>query len=222
MSPTLLARGDVAPGRRDRAVPWRRLLIIVTGRGSRTTSGAKIGGPLDQAAARHPGLRRQTAEIGDQQQPIFRYCTGRVPANRHLWLGQDPVSSIALATVPLGYGRPSPGHDVAPLLPAPSRRSASGRQCRNGRQPEARRGSSGRANAAVPIGSAFEWSVQAASTSMHRRVTGGSSRWSYSPRQTPKLSSTEVLAFGMTASAAGGLRRGRLPPPCRVHGAWST
>jgi len=82
-------------------VPWRRL-IIVTGRGSRTTSGAKIGEPLDQAAARHPGLRCQTAEIGDQQQPIYRYCTGRVTANRHLWLGQDPVSSIALATVPLG------------------------------------------------------------------------------------------------------------------------
>jgi hypothetical protein len=82
----------------------RAFLVSVTSRGSRTTAGARIGEPLDQAAARHPQLQCDvsTANTSDPPVPVYRYCTGRIGPQRYLWLGQDPVSSIAIATVPLG------------------------------------------------------------------------------------------------------------------------
>lgn len=78
-------------------------LILITSRGSRTTAGAAIGDKLDDAAGRHPGLSCDTS-IGDTTDPgvaVYRYCTGPIGGGRYLWLGQDPVSSIALATIPL-------------------------------------------------------------------------------------------------------------------------
>lgn len=78
-------------------------VISVTSRGSRTTAGARIGEPLRAAAARHPGLRcaESTGSTTDPPVPVYRYCSGRVGPGRYLWLGQDPVSAIAIATVPL-------------------------------------------------------------------------------------------------------------------------
>jgi hypothetical protein len=78
-------------------------LIVITSRGSQTTAGAAIGEKLDHAASRHPGLACDTS-IGDTTDPgvpVYRYCTGPIGDGRYLWLGQDPVSSIALATIPL-------------------------------------------------------------------------------------------------------------------------
>jgi hypothetical protein len=81
----------------------RSFLIVTTARGSRTGAGASIGEPLRQAAARHHGMRcdTSTASTTDPPSPVYRYCTVRIAPGRDLWLGQDPVSSIALATVPL-------------------------------------------------------------------------------------------------------------------------
>lgn len=81
----------------------RPFLLTVTARGSRTTKDARIGQPLDAAAARHPGLKCDvsTANTTDPSVPVYRYCTGRIASGRYLWLGQDPVSSIAIASVPL-------------------------------------------------------------------------------------------------------------------------
>jgi hypothetical protein len=52
----------------------------------------------------HPSLRcsHSYGDRSDTDQYAFRYCTGRVDVGRYLYLGQDPVSVIAVANVPLG------------------------------------------------------------------------------------------------------------------------
>lgn len=81
----------------------RAFVIVVTGRGSQTTRGARIGEPLEQARSRHPSLRcAMSPGSTTPPVPVFPYCTGRIAKRRYLWLGQDPVSSIAIASVRLG------------------------------------------------------------------------------------------------------------------------
>jgi hypothetical protein len=91
------------PGARATACENRTYLIVVTSRGSRTTAGARIGEPLQTAARRHRGLKcdTSTGDTTDPPVPTYRYCTGQVGKGRYLWLGQDPVSSIAISAVPL-------------------------------------------------------------------------------------------------------------------------
>lgn len=81
----------------------RAFIVVVTGRGSQTTRGARIGEPLEQARSRHPSLRcAMSPGSTTPPVPVFPYCTGRIAKRRYLWLGQDPVSSIAIASVRLG------------------------------------------------------------------------------------------------------------------------
>lgn len=79
----------------------RAFVITVSSRGSRTKGGAIIGQRLRDAHRSHPTLR--CASVTNDGAPVFRYCTGRVAENRYLWLGQDPVSSIAISTVRMGH-----------------------------------------------------------------------------------------------------------------------
>ncbi|MDQ3631629.1 MAG: hypothetical protein M3417_10265 [Actinomycetota bacterium] len=54
----------------------------------------QLFGPLPEFAV---GRDEDAEEVA-----VFRYCAGRVARNRYIWLGQDPVSSIAIATVEMG------------------------------------------------------------------------------------------------------------------------
>lgn len=86
------------------ACDGRVYLLVVTSRGSRTTAGARIGQPLAQGAARHRDLKcaDSTGRTTERAVPVYRYCTGRLASGHYLWLGQDPISSIAISNVPLG------------------------------------------------------------------------------------------------------------------------
>jgi hypothetical protein len=77
--------------------------LVTTSRGSRTAAGARVGMSLDGARRRHPTLRCGYAlSAAESPERAFRYCTGRVAPKRWLYMGQDPVSSIAIASVPMG------------------------------------------------------------------------------------------------------------------------
>ena len=81
----------------------KTFMFVVSSRGSRTARGAAIGQPLAAARARYPMLRCATAPGSTTPPvPVYRFCTGRIAPHRYLWLGQDPVSSIAIATVRMG------------------------------------------------------------------------------------------------------------------------
>ena len=81
----------------------RAFILLVSSRGSATTAGARIGQSLDDAQRAHPMLRCDTSSgaTTHPERPVYRYCTGRIATERYLWLGQDPVSSIAVSTIPL-------------------------------------------------------------------------------------------------------------------------
>lgn len=80
----------------------RAFQLITTSRGSRTAAGASVGMPLDEARRRHHGLHCAYAlSAAVTPERAFRYCTGRVGTDRWLYLGQDPVSTIAVASVPM-------------------------------------------------------------------------------------------------------------------------
>jgi hypothetical protein len=78
----------------------RAFLFVVSSRGSSTTAGAAIGQSLERARKRYPTLRCRTSPGSTEPPvPVYKYCTGKIGPRRYLWLGQDPVSSIAIATV---------------------------------------------------------------------------------------------------------------------------
>ncbi len=80
----------------------RAFLFVVSADGSRTSAGAEIGQPLDAARRVHPGLKcGESTGSSTPPTPQFEYCAGKIGPDRYLWLGQDPVGSIAIATVPL-------------------------------------------------------------------------------------------------------------------------
>jgi hypothetical protein len=81
----------------------RAFILLVTSRGSATTAGARIGQSLDDARRAHPTLRcdTSTGATAHPERPVYEYCAGRVATGRYLWLGQDPVSSIAVSTIAL-------------------------------------------------------------------------------------------------------------------------
>ena len=81
----------------------RAFILLVSSRGSATTAGARIGQSLEDAHNAHPTLRCDTpsAASAHPERPVYEYCAGRVGTGRYLWIGQDPVSSIAVSTIPL-------------------------------------------------------------------------------------------------------------------------
>lgn len=81
-------------------VRGRVFVVISTDRHTRLRGGPGMGDALAGARARFPGLACRTA--GDAHgSETFRYCAGRVASHRYLYLGGDPISSVAIATVPL-------------------------------------------------------------------------------------------------------------------------
>jgi hypothetical protein len=78
-------------------------ILLVSSRGSATTAGARIGQSLDDAHRAHPTLRcdTSTGATTHPERPAYTFCAGQVATGRYLWLGQDPVSSIAVSTIPL-------------------------------------------------------------------------------------------------------------------------
>jgi hypothetical protein len=62
--------------------------------------GVAIGAKLDVARRSFGGLKCGRRARAGGGQP-FRYCTGRVAPRRYLWLGDDPIASVVVATVPL-------------------------------------------------------------------------------------------------------------------------
>lgn len=67
---------------------------------ARTPRGVAIGDPLREAQARYPGFRcgvRNRGRIGI----AYPFCTGRVVSGVYIWFGQDPISSITLASKPM-------------------------------------------------------------------------------------------------------------------------
>lgn len=68
--------------------------------GAATSRGVAIGDPLDEAANAYPGLECGVKNE-DSEYPTFRYCTGRVAADRDIWFGQDPIRSITMTVCPM-------------------------------------------------------------------------------------------------------------------------
>jgi hypothetical protein len=69
-------------------------------RGAETRAGVRIGEELMPAAARYDGLRCDVRNQGTEY-VSYPYCVGRIGAY-YLWLGQDPIRSITVASTPLG------------------------------------------------------------------------------------------------------------------------
>jgi hypothetical protein len=95
------------PGDRVVRVEYQGLLVYVAPRtgvyafyvwraGSRTRGGLRIGDSQARARERYPSLRC-TRRRGGVEQRGYRYCTARQRAG-NLWIGGDPVVSIALGT----------------------------------------------------------------------------------------------------------------------------
>jgi len=84
----------------------RAYAFMVTGERARTTAAAAIGDSLADAAARYGGRLscRDDAPGGESPfggQQNYPYCVGRVAASRWLWLGEDELGSIAVASTSL-------------------------------------------------------------------------------------------------------------------------
>jgi hypothetical protein len=78
----------------------RAFLFIVSSRGARTLAGATVGRPLAQVRRAYPTLKcGQSTGASTPPRPLFEYCAGRLGTRRYLWLGRDPVRSIAIGTV---------------------------------------------------------------------------------------------------------------------------
>jgi hypothetical protein len=69
--------------------------------GSRTRRGVEIGDSLNKARQRYPSLRCGIRNE-DSEYVEYPYCTGRLARGRFIWLGQDPIRSITVATRAMG------------------------------------------------------------------------------------------------------------------------
>jgi hypothetical protein len=78
--------------------------FVTTGAGARTVEGVAIGRSLRAAKRAYPRLRcgTSTGDSTDPPTPLYPYCSGRVGPDRYLWFGQNPIRSIAIASVRLG------------------------------------------------------------------------------------------------------------------------
>lgn len=77
--------------------------FIATAAAARTSRGVATGQPLRAAKRAYPQLRcgESTGDTTDPPRPAYPYCAGRIAPHRYLWFGQDPIRSIAVATVAL-------------------------------------------------------------------------------------------------------------------------
>jgi hypothetical protein len=77
--------------------------FVTTAPGARTLRGVAIGQPLRAAKRAYPELRcgTSTGDSTDPRTPQYSYCAGQVGPHRYLWFGQNPIRSIAVASVRL-------------------------------------------------------------------------------------------------------------------------
>jgi hypothetical protein len=77
--------------------------FITTAAAARTRRGVAIGQPLRAARRAYPQLHcgESTGDSTDPPTPAYPYCAGLVAPHRYLWFGQNPIRSIAVATVAL-------------------------------------------------------------------------------------------------------------------------
>ena len=73
-------------------------LLDVVEPGATTTRGVSIGDPIERAKTNYPELECGTV-TGD---PPWDACVGRMESGYYLWIGGDPIESIALSSVRLG------------------------------------------------------------------------------------------------------------------------
>jgi hypothetical protein len=81
----------------------RVFFFIVTAPGTRTLRHVAIGQPIRTAMRAYPNLHcgQSTGDSTDPPVPLYPYCVGRIAPSRYLWFGQDPIRSIAVASVHL-------------------------------------------------------------------------------------------------------------------------
>jgi hypothetical protein len=88
------------PGTSVGLVGGQVFLVMLTADGARIGPQATMGDPLASMADRFPRLKCRTASDAHGRD-TFPYCTGRLAPHRYLYIGGDPVTSAAVATVPL-------------------------------------------------------------------------------------------------------------------------
>jgi hypothetical protein len=67
--------------------------------GSATSRGVAVGDPLESVEDAYPEARCGTA--GSEEYGEFPACVAKVAAERHIWFGGDPITTITLAAVRL-------------------------------------------------------------------------------------------------------------------------
>lgn len=75
--------------------------FVVVEPGATTSRGVQIGDPLERAESAYPELRCGTVNEGTEYEP-YPACEGQLSADRYMWLGGDPITSIALSTHEFG------------------------------------------------------------------------------------------------------------------------
>jgi hypothetical protein len=74
--------------------------LELTSPGVETSRGVAIGDDLDAAGDAYPGLKCATSDRGEYGRSD--YCYGRIAADRFLYFGGDPISSISVTQGPVG------------------------------------------------------------------------------------------------------------------------
>jgi len=75
-------------------------LIVTEQKGAHLANGVTIGGALSSAQRAFPSLRCATATDAHGA-PTHPYCRGKIGPQRFLYVGGDPIRSLAVSTVPL-------------------------------------------------------------------------------------------------------------------------